>query len=200
MNENQFTMRTRAIFHKDTHRLLLEKVWNEELPKATICMSNAGIMPSIYHMDYTTLFCINALSSLGYGSCCIVNLFSFMTPKLNLSGDLAELTCPENYEQIVTHASESDTFIWALGSIGQTYKKVLPFQAKLFDSLRPFAEKIFVIADASGREGLHPLSPSLRNKPWELVPFALPAPTADKTESEAKDGKPAPTNKPKKKE
>ena len=165
---------TQAIYKDERHRILLRKVWNQDLPSAAICMSNAGVLPSIYHMDYTTMFCINSLSALGYGSCNIVNLFSYMTIKLDLTGDLSELTCEENVGQIMKVAEDSDVFIWAVGSITNTYKKVASHQKILFDKLSPFQDKIHVIADSNGRKGLHPLSPTLRNKPWTLVPFKLP--------------------------
>jgi len=173
MSVKESTIHTRAVFHSESHRLLLEKIWDEKLPKATICMSNAGLMPSIHHMDYTTLFCINALSALGYGSCSIVNLFSKMTNKLSLTGNLSDLTCPENEEQIISVAKSCDIFIWAVGSISTTYKKISTFQDSLFKQLVPLQEKVHVIVDSMGKEGLHPLSPSLRNKPWTLVPFQL---------------------------
>jgi len=137
-------------------------------------MSNAGVMPNINHMDYTTLFCCNALSSLGYNSCSIVNLFSKMTKKVNLSGDLSDLTCPENEEQIVQVSKDCDIFVWAVGSISTTYKKVQPYQNRLFELLAPVADKVRVIENSAGQQGLHPLHPSLRNKPWKLVPFILP--------------------------
>jgi hypothetical protein len=147
-------------------------------------------------MDYTTLFCVNALSALNFGSCGIVNLFSQMTPKLDLSNNLADLTCPENNALIVKFASECDTFIWAVGSISTTYKKVRVFQEKLLAELFPFREKVHCISDFRGKENLHPLTPSLRNKPWELVPFAFPPSPADKTDALA----PAPNTGKKRKE
>jgi len=193
---------TRAVFHGENHRLLLEKKWDENLPKVAICMSNAGVTPSIYHMDYTTLFCINSLSALGYGSCSIVNLFSKMTNKLNLTGDLSNLTCLENEEQIINVAKSCDIFIWAVGSISTTYKKIAPYQDSLFKQLVPVQEKVHVIADFMGKEGLHPLSPSLRNKSWTLVPFKLPIPIpVDKKDAgvETNGDKCALTNKQKRK-
>ena len=192
------TITTRAVFHQDTHRLLLEKVWNKDAPKVAICMSNAGFMPSIYHMDYTTLFCVNALSALEYGSCSIVNMFSKMTNKLNLTGDLSDLTCSENNDQIKKIAEECDIFIWAVGSITETYKKVRPYQDTLFKILAPFKDKVHVIENSHGKQGLHPLHPSLRNKQWTIIPFAMPDPPADKTESNAKEkDTPAKPKKPK---
>jgi hypothetical protein len=144
------------------------------------------------------MFCINSLSSLGYGSCSIVNLFSQMTTKLDLSGDLSKLTCPENEAQIITQAGLCDVFIWAVGSITNNYKKVLAYQNSLFKGLLPYKDKIHVICDSSGKEGLHPLTPSLRNKPWELVKFVLPEPPIDKTDADVEDNKKVSNDKQKK--
>jgi len=202
MNVLENSIFTRAVFHGDEHRLLLEKVWSKDskgLGNVAICMSNAGVMPSIYHMDYTTLFCCNSLSSLGYNSCSIVNLFSRMTNKLSLSGDLSDLICPENEEQILQVSKECDVFIWAVGSITTTYKKVIPYQDSIFRLLAPIADKMRIIENSVGQQGLHPLHPSLRNKPWKLVPFVLPALTPnDKTDAEADGNKDTATVKPKK--
>jgi len=173
MNVKEGSIFTRIVYHCENHRLLLEKIWDEKLPKVTICMSNAGVTPSIHHMDYTTLFCVNTLSSLQYGSCSIVNLFSKCTTKLDLKGDISDLSCEENEEQIVKVAESCDIFIWAVGCIATTYRKVVPYQNSLFKLLAPFKDKVHVIADSAGREGLHPLSPSLRNKPWTLLPFDI---------------------------
>ena len=182
MSIKESTIHTRAVFHGEHHRLLLEKIWDEKLPKVAICMSNAGVTPSIYHMDYTTLFCINALSALGYGSCSIVNLFSKMTNKLNLTGNLSDLTCPENEEQIINVAKSCDIFLWSVGSIATTHKKITPYKDSLFRRLIPYKDKIHVIVDSTGREGLHPLSPSLRNKPWTIIPYRPEPLPADKKE------------------
>jgi hypothetical protein len=200
MEIKESTITTQAIFKNENHRLLLKKTWSD-LPSATICMSNSGVMPSIYHMDYTTMFCINALSALGFGSCSIVNLFSYCTLKLDLSGELDSLTCPENIEQIIKCAEESSVFIWALGSIANTYKKVVPYKNSLFEKLRPFQDKIQTIADYKGNINQHPLSPTLRGKPWELVKFTLPEPPSTESkeaEPQAGQNKQTPTTRVKK--
>lgn len=179
MKIEESNISTQAVYKDDEHRLLLKKVWNEELPSTAILMSNAGITLNPYYMDYTTMFCINSLSILGYGSCSIVNLFSRMTIKLDLTGDLNDLTCPENMEYIVKAANEADIFIIGIGSISTTYKKVEKYQQSLFDNLRQYQEKIYVIEDSSGTQNLHPLARTLRGKPWTLVPYKLPALSSD---------------------
>lgn len=184
MKTEEGIVKTLAVYKDETHRLLLKKVWDEDLPSVAICMSNAGVAPSIYHSDYTSMFCVNSLSALGYGSVSIVNLFSYMTKKLDLSGDLANLTCAENMEQILQAAKECDIFIWAVGSITNIYKKVAVYQLSLFNKLCSYQDKIHCIADYNGKELLHPLSPSLRNKPWTLVPYKLPVLIVEKKEIE----------------
>ena len=198
MKTEESNIHTRAVFKDENHRLLLKKIWNEELPSAAILMSNAGAQPSIYHMDYTTMFCINSLSALGYGSVSIVNLFSKMTVKLDLKGDLQDLTCAENTEHIVKAAEECKHFIVAIGSVASTYKKVADYQYNLFEKLRQYQDKIYVIADCLGNQNLHPLARSLRGKSWTLVPYKLPQPTpTDKKNAQAEIDK-TPTSKTKK--
>ena len=161
MITNDCTITTQTIHKDDTHRLLLKKTWNENLPSATILMSNAGVMPSIYHADLTTTFCINELSRLGFGSCSIVNIFSKMTSKLNLQEDFNDLTCPENLDYIFNSAESCNTFIYAVGSIVNTYKKVSDYQLIIFERIRKFQEKIHSIEDTSGNINQHPLSRTL---------------------------------------
>ena len=198
MNATESTMRTRAVFHGDDHRLLLEKVWQPDEGKAVICMSNAGIMPSINHMDFTTLFCVNSLSALNFGSCSIVNVISKMQRKADLTGNPDDLTCPENHAQILEVAQACDVFIWAVGSIADTQRKIRPLQDALFQLLAPFEGKLRVIENEQGKQGLHPLSPSLRNKPWKLVPFALPKPTAEPPPTDEGNATPTTPRKPRK--
>lgn len=70
------TLTTEAIFNDDgTKRYLLNKTWNETLPKLTIIML-APIEASGVALDTTTQLCLNNASRLGYGSIAIVNLFA----------------------------------------------------------------------------------------------------------------------------
>ena len=151
-------------------------------------------------MDYTTLFTVNALSALDFGSVSIVNLFSRMTNKLNLSSNLDDLTCPENHKQILSVAEACDVFILAIGSVTDTYRKVRPYRDKIFQLLAPFQDKVHVIENEAGQRGLHPLSPSLRNKPWTLVPFALlqPEPPTEPRQSDTDNATSPATRKPRK--
>jgi hypothetical protein len=179
---NECTIVTQAVYKDDVHRLLLKKTWNEELPSTAILMSNAGVMPSIYHADYTATFCVNALSALGYGSCSIVNCYSKMTSKLNLQEDFSELTCDENLDYIYNAAKSCDIFIYAVGSIVSTYKKVADYQHVIFERIKEFHEKIHSIEDCNGNINQHPLSRTLRGKEWKLTPFKLPERPVEKKE------------------
>lgn len=174
MRTTESNIRTETVFKDDNHRLLLKKIWNEDLPSTAILMSNAGITPNEFFMDYTTMFCINSLSMLGYGSCSIVNLFSKQTTKLQLTENLNDLTCPENEEYIIKAFEEASIGILAVGSITSTYKKVGVYLQPLYDNLRPYQDKIHVIEDSLGTQSLHPLARTLRGKPWTLVPYKLP--------------------------
>lgn len=171
------TVKTCAIYNdaNKKHRVSLTKSWNNELPSAAILMCNAS-SSDIIRQDYTTMFCINSLSELGYGSVTIVNMFSFMTSKLDLKMAINELSCDENTEYIIRAATECSAFIIAIGSVSSSYKVAADYMYNLFEKLHQYANKIHTIADASGKTCQHPLSPSLRNKPWQLVPYQVPSP------------------------
>lgn len=193
-------IKTQAVFNQDkTHRILLKKTWNEGQPSTTILMTNPSTA-NIYTLDFTTMYCINNLSALGYGSVSIVNLFSRMTTKLDLKGDLDELTIAENTEQIIRSASETDIFIVAMGKIAVTHKRVGVYQYNLFEKLRQFQDKIRTIAASDGTENLHPLSPKLRTA-WTIIPYLLPSPPKEnvgEAQAEAETGTTANADKSKK--
>lgn len=175
MKTEESIIKTQAIFNKDkTHRTLLKKTWNEEQPTAAILMTNPS-KADILVLDFTTMFTVNNLSALGYGSVSIVNLLSHMTTKLDLKGDLDNLTNEENIAQILRTASETDIFIVAMGRIAETHKKVGAYQHKLFEKLAQYEDKIHTIAAYDGTENLHPLSPKLRSS-WTIIPYKLPLP------------------------
>lgn len=176
-------VRTQAVFNQDkSHRTLLKKTWDEDRMSAAILMSNASTA-DILRIDFTTMYIINNLSALNYGSVSIVNLFSFMTTKLDLKGkNLDELSNEENTARILQSAKECDIFIVATGRIADTHKKVAVYQHKLFQELRAFQDKIHTIAAYDGTTNLHPLSTKLRSS-WTLVPYQLPSPTNENMEN-----------------
>jgi hypothetical protein len=174
-----------------THRYLLRRQWNEENTKsATILMSNAS-NADIIQGDLTGMIIQNNLAYMEYSSVNIVNLFSYMTSKLDLSGELDELTDEENIQQILQSAKGTDVFIIAIGTLAKTYKKVAVYQDELFKRLREegLQPKIHTIEAEDGSQGLHVLSSKLRaTGSWKLVSFTLPEPPKEAlTEKQQKE-------------
>jgi len=168
------TIRITATFNEErTHRYMLRRVWDESKPSAVILMSNASTA-DIIRGDLTSMLVQNNLADLGYGAVTCVNLFSLMCQKLDLSGNIGDLTDDENTRQILEAVKESDITIIGIGSVARTYKRVALYQNRLFNQLRQYQSKIHAISAPDGTEGLHPLSAKLREVgSWTLVPFQL---------------------------
>jgi hypothetical protein len=184
------TISITATFNEQrNHRYTLRRVWDESKPTATIIMSNAS-KASVLQGDLTSMLIQNNLVALGYGAVTCVNLFSFMCQKLDLSGNIEDLTNDENTQQILQAVKDSDVCIIGIGSLSKTYKKASVYQNRLFEHLHQYQDKICVIASPDGSEGHHPLSAKLREfGSWELVPYKLPdPPPTDKKDIDAPSG------------
>lgn len=83
MEIEKSTITTEVHYSKDrSHRYLLLKEWNNSLKKATIIMLNPSSANTVA-MDLTTMYIINNISKLGYGSVEIVNIFSRLNEEIN---------------------------------------------------------------------------------------------------------------------
>jgi hypothetical protein len=166
-------IKTETIFSDDrSHRYLLRREWDSKKPKATIIMTNpstAGIMM----MDYTTLYIMNNLVKLDFGAVDIVNMVSKTTTKLKVKEDVDDLVDEENTRHIVQSAERSDNVIIAWGKLGENNKKVRDVQDKLLERLKPFKNKLCIIASETGESGFHPLAPQIRFT-WVLKKFDIP--------------------------
>ena len=183
------TMKTETIFSEDKrHRYLLKKEWDSKRPKATIIMTNPSTA-DILMMDYTTLYIVNNLVRLNFGSVDIVNLVSKATIKLEVKQDLDVTMDPANLDYIVKSAEKADNIIIAWGKLGENNKKVRDLQDDLLNHLKSFKEKLFEIADKRGRSGFHPLAPQIRFA-WVLKKYEPVATKIEKTEETEKPEKP----------
>jgi hypothetical protein len=167
------TVKTEAIFSNDRkHRYILRKEWDSKKPKATIIMTNPSTADML-SMDYTTLYIMNNIVSLDFGAIEIVNLVSKMTTKLNVKEDMDLNLNAENLDFILKSAEKSDKVIIAWGKLGENNKKVRGVQDSLLDRLKPFKDKLYVIACESGESGFHPLAPQIRFS-WILKKYESP--------------------------
>ena len=183
MHTEKMLVRTEATYSDDrTHRYLLLREWDAKKPKALIIMTNPSTAGTIA-LDFTTLYILNNITQLGFGSVTTANLVSKMTLHLKAKDDL--VAEEENFEQIVKAAQKADKIIIAWGRIGDTSIKVRAVQDKLLARLTPYKEKLCEIGNASGQSGFHPLAPQIRSN-WILNPYEIPAPLTAKEEKQAK--------------
>lgn len=106
--------------------------------------------------DQTTMYVVNNLYRLDFGSVDIANIF----PALNGKPSTDEQIQKENLGCIVVSAAKADSFIIAWGKAGDTNKAALKQQDYVMRQLEPFREKMLSI-------GFHPLAPRMRAQ-WQL--------------------------------
>jgi hypothetical protein len=94
-----------------------------------------------------------------------------MTTKLNVKNDLN--VDEENFNVICKSAERSDKVILAWGKLGENNKKVRDVQDILLERLKPFKDKLCVIACETGESGFHPLAPQIRFS-WILKKYEPP--------------------------
>ncbi len=176
MITDKLTLRTETVFFDDrSRRYLLRKEWDSKKPKATIIMTNPSAA-DLVAIDYTTLYILNNISKLDFGSVDIVNLSSKVTIKLNAKLDLDVEIEKENAEFILKSAEKSDKIIIAWGKIGENNQRVRMAQDNLLKLLEPFKDKLCCIAESENGEcGFHPLAPQIRFE-WFLRKFIPPKP------------------------
>ena len=165
------TIKCEAVFNEDkTHRLLWKRVWNKEKPMACIIMINPCLSDNIV-TDTTTSLVVNNVARLEeYGGVSIVNLFSLLTPKLQMRWardiDINDL---DNDNYIKKAADEASVVILAWGKGAELNVRITNRANQVLDLLAPHKEKFKVISDGE-RQGLHPLTPTIRAK-WILESF-----------------------------
>jgi hypothetical protein len=123
MQTDKAAVKTEAVFSDDRkHRYLLRKEWEPKKPRATIIMTNPSTADMLT-MDYTTLYIMNNIVRLDFGSIDIVNLVSKTTLKLNVKDDMDIKPSAENLDFILKSAEKSDKVILAWGKLGENNKK-----------------------------------------------------------------------------
>lgn len=115
-------MKTEVKFNDNKeYRYLLKKEWDIKKKKAMVIMINPSIANKV-SMDFTTLYTLNNLQKLGYGSVDIVNLYPKVTNKLKVD----EVSVEEikiNDDLILEIAEKVDTIIIAWGKKERILKK-----------------------------------------------------------------------------
>ena len=162
------TIRCEAVFNdQHTHRYLWKRMWDKNKPLAAIVMLNPCQADNIV-VDTTTALVVNNIARLEtYGGVVVVNLYSLLTNKLHFRwNEDTRLNDAENDDYIVKAAEMCSTVILAWGKTGESTKRIAMRAKAVLELLSPYAEKLRIISDGI-REGLHPLTPSLR-RVWQL--------------------------------
>ncbi|AOT72794.1 DUF1643 domain-containing protein [Geosporobacter ferrireducens] len=165
-------LKTEVIFSQDKqHRYLLRKEWDKGKKKAMVIMINPSSADELL-IDHTTMYVVNNLSKIGFGSVDIVNIFSKINTKIITKGDVEELADETNDTQILKSATKVDNIIIAWGKVGENNKKVKERQEQVIKLLMEYKDKFCTIQDSKGREGFHPLAPQIRHS-WKLKKLQL---------------------------
>ena len=153
------------------HRFLWKRVWEKSKPIATVIMLNPCESDGII-TDTTTSLVINNVAHLEeFGGVAIVNLYSMLTSKLNFKWNAdSDLNHEENDGYIMKAAEEASKVILAWGRAEETNKRVEERASAVSDMLKKYKDKLYVISDGTGRYGMHPLTPALRNR-WLLESY-----------------------------
>ena len=165
------TIKCEAVFNDDkSHRLLWKRVWNKDKPMACVITLHPSMSDNIV-ADTTTSLCVNNVARLeDYGGVSIVNLFSLLTPKLQMrwARDI-DINDPENDKYIKKAAEEASIVILAWGKGAENNARIVDRANQVIDLLAPHEEKFRVISDGK-RKGLHPLTPTVRAQ-WVLESY-----------------------------
>lgn len=165
------TIRCEAVFNEEhTHRFLWKRIWSKDKPVAAVIMLNPSQSDSII-TDTTTTLVVNNIARLEhFGGVEILNLYSMLTSKLFFRWNSDEdLNQPENDDYIQKAAESSPCIIVAWGRSSDTNKRIASRAKAVLGLLKPYQEKVHIISDGT-RDGLHPLTPTLRME-WILKPF-----------------------------
>ncbi len=158
------TMKTTVVYNDNkTHRYLLRKEWNENLPEAMVLMLSPSVADTV-SVDRTTMLVLENLERLHYGKVSIVNLFSALNGK-RTENELDD----ENLAHITEAAERAESIIYAVGTGGDGNKTVLKQQRDILNLLNPWKDKMQCIADRNGKKFYHPLCPAVHY--WQLADF-----------------------------
>ncbi|WP_320939287.1 DUF1643 domain-containing protein [Lysinibacillus capsici] len=161
------TLRTEVTYDDGMkNRYVVKKDWDKTKRKALILMKNAGHTDEIVQ-DQTTMYVLNNLAKLDYGSVIIMNLFPSIERK-----DTNE-SATENLKCIQEEMTKVDDVIIAVGTGIETNKEAQKRLHMIVAILLDKKANILQIECPKGRRGFHPLYPAVKNG-WKLVPYEVP--------------------------
>ena len=167
MKLEKATIKTEACFSDNNkHKFYMKKVWDNKKPSALVLMLSTGECNGLT-MDYSSLFTVNNLVKLDYGSVEIMNLFTEINATVKASSLKDTKMVESNNKMILDKAELVDTIVFAWGRAGNTSKIVQERINQVTKLLMKHKEKTCILCDPDSREYFHPLAPSVRSM-WNL--------------------------------
>lgn len=136
------------------NKYVVKKEWDKSKRKALILMKSAGLADEIVQ-DQTTMYVMNNLAKLDYGSVVIMNLFTSIEEK-----DTNEPST-ENLKCVLEEVTKVDDIIIAVGTGIETNKEALKRLHMIVAILLDKKANILQIECPKGRKGFHPLYPAV---------------------------------------
>ena len=158
------TLKTEVIYDDAlVNKFLVKKEWDKNKKTALVIMKNAGHANEIVQ-DLTTMYVINNLAKLDYGSVSIMNLFP------SIDDNDSNTSSVENLKFVQAEVPKVDNVIIAVGTGIETNKEALKRLNMIVAILLDKKANILQIESPKGRRGFHPLYPAVKNE-WLLVPY-----------------------------
>lgn len=158
------TIKTEVVYDDSfANKYIVRKEWDKNKKAALVIMKSAGDANEIVQ-DQTTMYVINNLSKLDYGSASIMNLFP------SIENKNTNTAAVENLKFVQEEIQKIDDVIIAAGTGIETNKEALKRLNMIVSILLDKKMNIFQIECTRGRRGFHPLYPAVKNE-WRLVPF-----------------------------
>lgn len=155
-------IKTEAVFSDDkNNRYLLKKEWDKTKKKAMVLMVSPSYADGM-SVDPTTMYVMNNLAKLDFGSVDIVNVFSALDGRRNVKA-VSEEVMKTNTEYIMASAEKADRIVIAWGKAGDTSRGIEKRQQYFIEIMEQYKDKLYTL-------GYHPLSPRMRAS-WNLKPF-----------------------------
>ncbi|MEK5234049.1 DUF1643 domain-containing protein [Lysinibacillus sp. FSL K6-0232] len=162
------TIKTEVIYDdKLANKYVVKKEWDKNKKPALIIMKNAGDANEIVQ-DQTTMYVINNLAKLDYGSVSIMNLFP------TIAGANTNDSAIENLKYVQEEVQRVEDVIIAAGTGIESNKEALKRLHMIIAILLDKKVNILQIESSKGRRGFHPLYPAVKNE-WKLVPYDIPS-------------------------
>lgn len=162
------TLKSEMVYSDDKKkRYSLYLEWQKQPKKAMIIMVGAGNTNGVV-FDHTTNFVVDNFNRLDYGAVKIVNLFATIG---NGKTIIEKDDDAENLDYIKKAIDDAEIVVYAVGTGHINNKSFIKRQSQVLEILKDYEDKVYCLADWSGKKFYHPLCPKVRN--WNLQRFEI---------------------------